>query len=130
MLKFVYWLAIIIVLYIMSIFLFPNFADSLWKRIWLDWFNNYIIWLKDKVDKFVFWISDSELIKDKTQEMFEIKQDLETKVDQAKQKIETIQNAVEDTSKSIKETNESINKTADSLNNLKNSITNTWNISK
>lgn len=123
--KFLYWFSIIVVLYILSIFLFPSFTENVWNKIWLIWFNNYIISLKDKVNNFVFGISDSSLIQEKTKEIFEIKQSVESKVDETKQKIETIQNAVEDTSKSIQETSDSINKTVDSLNNLKNSITNT-----
>lgn len=126
MFKFIYWFSIIVVLYIVSIFLFPSFWEKVWNKIWLIWFNNYIVSLKDKMNDFVFGISDNSLIQEKTKEIFEIKQSVESKVDETKQKIETIQNAVEDTSKSIQETSDSINKTVDSLNNLKNSITNTW----
>ncbi len=127
--KLIYVFSIIVVLYIMTIFIFPKFADSLWNMFWLNWFNNYIVSLKDKVNNFVFWISENNIVKEKTKEVFELKQSVDDTIEKTKEKIENIQDNVDKTAKSIEETQKSISNTVDSLNELKNSVTNitsTW----
>lgn len=48
--KILYTLIIIIVLYVLVIFIYPELAKSLWKTFWLSNFNDNIIYLKKKLD--------------------------------------------------------------------------------
>jgi len=122
--KILLFLASIVVFYIISIFIFPSVSSYIWEKLWLTWFNNSVIKIRNDFNDFITNFDVVWKYKETKDSAFEIKQTVESQVWETKKQIETIQTNVEKTKNSIDETTKAINNTIDSLNELQNSIIN------
>lgn len=122
--KIIYAILALIILYIVSIFAFPSVSSYIWEKVWLTGFNESLIKVKADVEDFITNFDVIWKYKDTKDQALEIKQNVETQVEETKQKIETIQTNVDKTAKAIDETTKAVNNTMDSLNELWNSISN------
>ncbi len=131
--KIILFILALIVFYIVSIFAFPSVTSSIAEKFWFSEFNKNVINFRNELNDF---ITNFDLIwkfKQTKDQAIEIKQNVETSVQDTKQKIETIQTNVDKTAKAIDETTKAVNNTVDSLNELQKSIwdvvpeTGTWN---
>jgi len=59
--KILYAIIIIIILYVLIIFLYPDLAKSLWETFWLSKFNDNIIYLKKKLDNWSLKYNSSSI---------------------------------------------------------------------
>lgn len=109
-------------LYIILIFTAPSISSSIWDKLWLIWFNQKIISLRDEFNKFIVNYDFIWKYNDTKNKVLEIKQNVETQVDDTKKKIEVIQTNVDKTTKSVNNTTKAINDTMNSLNELQNSV--------
>lgn len=120
--KFIYFVCAIIVLYFISIFAFPSVSASIWEKLGLTWFNNSVIKARDDFNDFITNFDVLWKMKDTKDQALEIKQNVETQVEDTKKKIEVIQTNVDKTAKAIDDTTKAVNNTVNSLNELQNSI--------
>lgn len=110
----------LVVVYIVNLFVFPQFMQALWEKVWLSGVNNHIFQLREDIDNFVQWID----ILHYKQKALEVKQNVESQVDDTRKKIEDIQIKVDETGKAIEQTKDSINQTVNTLGELWNTIGN------
>lgn len=110
---------IFFVVYILLIFKAPIIAWSIEQLLWIKWFNDYVIWLKSKLDKTVINIpSQSEVnIYDSIQSWA---LDIKTWIDYTKDKIDWFRKTMSGVDSTIKEINDWYDKTQDFIN------TNSW----
>lgn len=131
--KIILFVVALFVTYIISIFALPSVSSYIWEKFWLTGFNNWVISIRDGFNDFITNFDVIGKYKETKDSALEIKQNVETQVQETKQKIETIQTNVEKTSQAIDETTKAVNNTLDSLNDLGNSIwdivpsSNSWN---
>ncbi len=134
--KKIVWLFILIfVLYILAIFKAPILADEIEKLIWINWFNNKIRELKEKLDSFSTKVPTKEKLQDyyswavenieKTKENIDTirkkAKDLEETYNEAKETIDEAQEKLEQ----VKETIDKVSEVWESINKI---ITTTWTV--
>lgn len=124
MLKVIYFISALVALYFISIFAFPSVSSSIGGKLWLTAFNQSVIQLRDDFNDFVTNFDVIGKYKDTKDQALEIKQNVETQVQETKQKIETIQTNVDKTAKAIDDTTKAVNTTVESLSELQESIVN------
>lgn len=143
---------IIIVVYILIIFNSPKTADSLWKTLWLEKFNKFVLDFKKKLDKNPVEIPTTEDLTNTYENFKSWATDIWNKivdwVNKTKETIDTIRKTANDTQEdfnkmkknyekikwTIEETTENIDKVSDAINSVKNTFTgsgktektNTW----
>lgn len=122
--KIILFLAALVVFYIVSIFIFPSVSSYIWEKIWLTWFNDNVIKIRNDFNDFITNFDVVWKYKDTKDDALKIKQNVEIQVWETKKQIETIQTNVEKTKASIDETTKAVNNTVNSLNELQNSIVN------
>lgn len=120
--KFIYFVCAIIVLYFISLFAFPWVSSYLGEKLGLTGFNQSVLQARDDFNEFVTSFDVVWKFKDTKDQALEIKQNVETQVEDTKKKIEVIQTNVDKTSKAIDDTTKAVNNTVNSLNELQNSI--------
>lgn len=131
--KIISFILLLIGLYIISIFTFPSISSSIWEKLWLTWFNQKVITLRDEFNDFIINFDLMWKYKDTKNQALEIKQNVETQVNDTKQKIETIQTNVDKTAKAIDDTTKAIDNVSKTASELTKSIgdivpkTSTWN---
>ena len=63
MIRKLFWiLAMLFVLYILSIFRFPNLAKDIEKTLWIEWFNEFVISFKKTFEESITNFSKDEVI--------------------------------------------------------------------
>lgn len=120
--KTISFILLLIGLYLISIFVFPSASSYIWDKIWLTWFNSWVLKVRDDFNDFITNFDVVWKYKETKDSALEIKQTVDSQVQDTKQKIEVIQTNVDKTSKAIDDTTKSVNNTVDSLNELQNSI--------
>lgn len=120
--KIISLILLLIGLYIISIFLFPSISSSIWEKIWLTWFNESVIKVKKDFDDFIMNFDVIWKYKETKDSALELKQNVETQVQETKKQIEVIQTNVDKTTKAIDDTSKAVNNTVNSLNDLTKSI--------
>lgn len=120
--KAILFLLVIFVLYILSIFAIPSVSSYIWEKLWLTWFNNWVVKIRDDFNDFITNFDIIWKYKETKDSALEIKQTVESQVWETKQKIETIQTNVDKTAKAIDETTKAVDNTINSLNELQESI--------
>lgn len=118
------FILLLICLYLISIFAFPSVSSYIWEKLWLTSFNESVIKSRDDLNDFITNFDLMWKYKDTKEQVFEIKQNVETQVKDTKEKIETIQTNVDKTAKAIDNTTKAVKDTINSLNELQNSIVN------
>lgn len=121
--KIILFIMVIILFYIVSIFVLPSVSSYIGEKIWLTWFNNRVIQLRDEFNEFVTNFDIMWKYKETKDSALEIKQTVESQVGETKQKIETIQTKIDETEKAIEQTKESVNQTLNTLQELQKSVT-------
>lgn len=124
MLKVIYFICAVAVMYFVSIFALPSVSSTIWETLGLTAFNQSVIKVRDNFNEFITNFDVIGKYKDTKDQALEIKQNVETQVEDTKKKIETIQTNVDKTAKAIDETTKAVNTTVDSLNDLQESIVN------
>ncbi|MDD5770071.1 MAG: hypothetical protein PHE25_03820 [Candidatus Gracilibacteria bacterium] len=122
--KIVSFILIILVLYIVGIFIFPDYINQIGEKLGLSSFNQSVINFKTDIEKSITDYDPVGKVNQTKQQAIEIKQKMETQVQETKQKIETIQTKVDNVEKSIDNTTKAVNQTVNSLNDLTNSVSN------
>lgn len=112
----------LIVSYIISIFAFPSLANSIWETFWLKWFNSSVIKLRDDFNNFITNFDMKWKYKDTKDQALEIKQNVETQVNETKKQIEIIQTNVDKTAKAIDDTTKAIDNVSKTASELTKSI--------
>lgn len=132
--KIILFILRVIVLYILMIFSLPNLASSIWEKLWLLWFNNKVIKIKQNIDDFFTWVDINESLKETKNSALEIKQNIDNNIKETQDKIDTIRENVDKTIKAIDDTKKTINETIKTTKELQESIvdiiptnTSTWN---
>lgn len=120
--KILAFIFLIVWIYILLIFISPVVANNIWEKIWLLNFNNNLIETKKGIEDFIVNFDLVWKISETKKDALEIKQNVETQVQETKQKIETIQTNVDKTAKAIDQTTKAVNETVNSLNELQKSI--------
>lgn len=134
--KLIYFILSIFVIYVLWVFLFPKTLYPISEKLWLTWFNKWVIAIRKDFNDFITNFDVFSKYGDTKDKTLEIKQNIETQVNDTKTKIEEVQNNVDNVTNSITETKDSINKTVDSINQLQNSVVNvaipanSWSVKK
>lgn len=142
MIKKIFWfLVILFVSYLLLIFIFPWTTKKIESVLWMNWFNDNVIEVKNKIDKistdwielyndtkittksfvdhFYHWLN---IIKSNIDKLREKINEKKTDAEKLKKSYEDVKEIINTASWIIKETKDTI----DTLNDVKNTITNTW----
>lgn len=112
----------IVASYILCIFALPGVAWSIWWILWLTSFNDSVIKTRDEFNTFVTSVDIMWKYKDTKDQALEIKQNVETQVNETKKQIEVIQTNVDKTAKAIDDTSKAIDNVIKTSSDLSNSI--------
>lgn len=121
---------IIIVLYIVSLFVFTEKTKDFWDSIWLKSFNEIVLKLKWKVDE-VSEIKPDE-VKDKFNEVLDTwtnyAKDIKSKIDWVRSTAQWVENTYNEVKTQIDETTKNIQEIGNKINEAKQSFDNVTNI--
>lgn len=128
--KVIFLILLLIVSYILSIFVFPSFSKYIWEKLWLTWFNTSVVKIRNDFNEYITSFDMKWKYNDTKEQALEIKQNVETQVNETKKQIEVIQTNVDKTAKAIDDTTKAINNVVKTSSDLTQSITNvipkTW----
>lgn len=120
--KVIFFILGLIVLYIVSIFASPSLSSSIGEKIWLTWFNSWVMKVRDDFNDFITNFDVIWKYKDTKDQALEIKQNVEIQVQETKTKIETVQTKVDEVWKAIDDTTKAIDNVSKTASELTKSI--------
>lgn len=109
-------------LYFVSIFTFPVYADKIAWILWLEKINAHVREFKSIFEETLTSYDLFGKVKDTTTEALELKQNIETNIEQTQQKIQTIKTNLDETKNAINQTTQWIDNTLKSIDKLKESV--------